>query len=413
MPLPAPEKPGVFQTLRKKMNAARKDRAFLKERRRWEKAQKASGRKRDFLQFLDLPGEWLARRRAKKSLRADERQFARHGAALPPPQTLAGRMFRAFPARFAAEDREKLWQRIAGAFAALAAALLVCCLLIYFRLTPTRPLVTVGSRVIQKGEYQAELDAAAGKPVLTKMVFAALIGQAAAKAGVTPTPGQIDVRLSEMALHGTTKPEDMDTAHFRERVGLSMALENLRTQGIGASEAEIADFYRKHAAQLAQPGQSQTLLVMSRTEFEAEATAGLLAKGATAAELAAMPDRQVDGENGFHLSLNSVPPQERPKLRAMAHAMRSGQITTVPFGTVFLTIKCLHKDAPNLPPLSQIRDEVAAIVKLSKAPSADTELARLYQANRPNFDIERYRAYFDGVDHADLSAPAGLSPAAP
>ena len=412
--MPVPEKLGPFKALREKLNAARKDRAFLKERsrqqrvaqqqrRRWENAQKAAEKKHNFSHLLDLPGVWLAKRRRRKILQEANRQYAQLGDA--PPLTPVARMRKAVRTRLdrATADRERLWRRLAGAMGVVAAASLVCSLVIYFRFTPSRPLVTIGSRVIEKREYQNALDAAAGKPVLTDLVFSELIRQAAARAGLAPTPAQIDTRLSEIEQQGTPLPDGLDAAQIRVKVGLRLALENLRTQGISASDAEIADFYRKNAAQLTQPARVKNILVLTRSEFEAQAATDLLAKGRTAAEIAAQSDMRVAGENGFHLSLDNLPLPLRQKVRGTELALHPNQIATVPLGSVFLTIKCLHKDEASQPPLSQIRDKVAALVKLSKAPSANVELARLYQANRPRFDIERYNAYFNDVEQTDLT----------
>ncbi len=412
------EKPSPLKVLRKRLDAARKDRAFLKERRRlqnasqmqrrlWENKQKSAERERSISQVLDLPGTWLEKRRAKKRRQEEKRQYAELGTGPQTPKTLPGRINQAARVRFAAmtANRERLWRRVAGALGVAAAALLVSNLVIYSRFTPTRPLVTIGNRVIQRREYQAELDDAAGKAVLTKIVYTELIRQAAAKAGVTPTPAQIDTRMEEMARHGTPLPEGMDPAQIRDSLGLRLALENLRVQGIPASDGEIADFYQKNAALLAQPGSVQSILALTPSEFEAQTATALLAKGATAPEMAAQPDMRVDGQNGFHLNMNAMPDAMRQKLRQTALAMQPGQITTMPLGNAFLTIKCLHKEAPDQPPLSQVREEIALMVKLNKAPSANAELARLYQANRPNFDMERYSAYFADVEHVNPSAP--------
>ena len=412
--MPAPEKPSPFKAFRKKLDAARKDRAFLMQRRqqertarlqrrRYENARKAAEKKLT-TSLLDLPGVWLEKQRTQKRRLAEKRQYASLGAA-PPPLTPAARLGKAVRARLTriTQDRERLWRRLAGALGVVAIALLVCCVVIYSRYSPARPLVTIGNRVIQRREYQADLDAAAGKSVLTNLVFSELIRQAATKAGIMPTPAQIDARLAVIARRGMPLPASIDPAHLRERIGLTLALENLRVEGIAASDAEIEDFYRKNAAQLAQPAQVQTILVLTPTEFEAQTATGLLAKGATSHEVAAQPDMRVDGENGFHLNLNTLPDAQGQKVRDTALAMQAGQIMTLPLGNVFLTIKCIQKNPQVQPPLSEVRDQVALMVKLGKAPSESVELARLYQANRPKFDIERYNIYFDKLDHADLS----------
>lgn len=420
-----PEKPSPLDAFRRSLEAAKKDRAFLRarkrqerafqrERRQWENTQKAAERQRSISQFLDMPSVWLEKRRIQKLVREADRQYAELGALPQPPKTLIGRTTKSLRLWLArvTEDRERLWRRIAGALGAAVAVSIAGNLALFYHFTPTRPLVTVGNRVIQKREYEGALEAAAGKPVLVKIIFTELIQQAAAKAGLTPTSAQIDQRLAEMSRRGTPTPAGLDKEQIRQNIGLTLALENLRIQGLQASDAEIADYYRKNAAQIAQPARVQSILVVTRSEFEAQTAAALLAKGLNAHQMAAQPEMHVDGENDFHLDLNSLPDSLHRSVLGTALAMKPGQITTLPLGGGFLTLKCLRKDAPDMPPLSQIREQVARLVKLEKAPSADSELALLYRANRPKFDIERYAGFLDDLRHPDPTMPMAVPSAA-
>lgn len=303
-----------------------------------------------------------------------------------------------------AVPKEKLWRRTALLLGAVAVLSVAGNLLMYFRFTPARPLVTIGHRVIRNREYLAQLDGAAGRPVLTRLVFTELIHQAAAKAGVTPTGAQIDARLAEMKRRGQA-PANGPSPEYRDGLALDLALENLRVRDVTASDAEAAAFYKKYAAQFTQPAQVESILVLTRSDYAAQTAAGLLAKGKSAPAIAAQPDMRVDGQDGFHLDLSPLPPAMHQSVVKTALAMRPGQITTLPLGNAFLTIKCLHSLPGNLPPLAQVRDLVTRLVKLQKAPSANAEMALLYKANKPDFDIDRYAAYFAGVDRADTPAP--------
>ena len=409
-----PRKPGYWDAFRKKRALAAKERAERRQRRQWINAQKAAERNQSIARFLDWPSAWLERQRKQKIRLEAKRQYDNLGVAVPlTPSARLGKAARVWLAGITG-NRERLWRRIALALGAVAVVSLAGNLVMYSRYSPTRPLVTVGSRVIQKREYLAALDAAAGKPVLTKLVFTELIQQAAARAGVTPTPAQIDARLAEIERSNpSSAPADTDSAEIRQNVALTLALENLRIQGISASDAEIADFYRKNGARLTPPVRVQSLLALTRSEFEAQTAASLLAKGKTAAEVAALPDTLVDGQNGFQFNLDHLPAPLHQKIFQTTVAMHPGQITTLPIGRVFLTIQCLHKGAPTLPPLGQIREEVTRLVRLEKGPSEDVELARLYQANRPYFDMDRYAAYLDDTGRANPSAPPALSKEGP
>ncbi len=309
-------------------------------------------------------------------------------------------------ARTLAVPREKRWRQAALLLGTAAAVSVAGNVLMYFRFTPARPLVTVGNHVIQDREYRALVDSAAGQPVLTRLVFSELIQQAAAKAGVTPTEAQVDARLREMQAQGQA-PAGAAAPAFRENLALNLALENLRTAGIPASDAEVAAFYKQHSAALVQPAQVTSVLVVTQRQYLAQTAAALLAQGKTPAQMAAEPDMQVDGQNGFHLNLDALPQALHQSVVAAALAMRPGQIKVIPVGSAFLTVKCLSRHPGSLPPLPAVQDRVARLVKLQKAPTEGAELATLYKANPPRFDIDRYAAYFSGID-----ATAGPLPSA-
>jgi hypothetical protein len=90
---------------------------------------------------------------------------------------------------------------------------------------------------------------------------------------------------------------------------------------------------------------------------------------------------------------------------------------TLPLGTsetfhvapgVFMTMEPHHRQAGGLAPLSQIRDQVARLVRLQKAPTEAQELATLYHANPPSFEMARYASYF-----SDVPAPPAQGTPAP
>jgi len=297
-----------------------------------------------------------------------------------------------------------LWRRIALLMGAVTVAALAGMALMYFRFTPARPLVTIGNHVIQRKEYLAKLDEAAGQSVLTKIVFADLVRQAALKAGAMPTAAQIDARFADMQRHGQALPTGAALASFREDATLDMAMENLRIAGVTVSPTEVAQIYAKNKALLTEPAQVQSILVVTPSSFGAQNATALLTQGKTAAQIAAVPEMHVDGENGFHINMNSLPGPLHKKIVQTALEMSSGQITSVPVGTGFLVIKCLQKTPAHLPSLPEIQEKLTRAVKLQKAPSASVEMAKLYKANKPSFDMDRYAAYFAGIDHAEVTA---------
>ena len=299
-----------------------------------------------------------------------------------------------------------LWRRIALVMGAITVAALAGMALMYFRFTPARPLVTIGKHVIQRREFQEKLESAAGQSVLTKIVFSELVRQAAVKAGEMPTASQVDARLADMQRQGQALPAGETASSLREDATLDMAMENLRIAGIAVTPVEIAQVYSKNKALLIQPAQVQSILVVAPSSFGAQNAATLLSQGKTAAQIAAVPEMHVDGENNFHINLASLPLPLHKKIVQSALDMKPGQITSVPVGTGFLVIKCLHKTPTHLPSLPEIQEKLTRAVKLQKAPSTSVEMAKLYKANKPSFDMDRYAAYFSGIDRAEVAGPA-------
>ena len=299
-----------------------------------------------------------------------------------------------------------LWRRIALLMGAITAAALAGMALMYFRFTPARPLVTIGKHVIQRREFQEKLESAAGQSVLTKIVFADLVRQAAVKAGEMPTASQVDARLADMQRQGQALPAGETASSLREDATLDMAMENLRIAGIAVTPVEIAQVYSKNKARLIQPAQVQSILVVAPSSFGAQNAVTLLSQGKTAAQVAAVPEMHVDGENNFHINLASLPLPLHKKIVQSALDMKPGQITSVPVGTGFLVIKCLQKTPARLPSLPEIQEKLTRAVKLQKAPSTSVELAKLYKANKPSFDMDRYATYFSSIDRAEVAAPA-------
>ena len=301
--------------------------------------------------------------------------------------------------------RATLWRRIALLLAAITVAAVAGMILMYFRFTPVRPLVTIGNHVIQRREYMAKLDDVAGRAVLTKIVYSELVRQAATKAGLMPTPAQIDARIGEMKRRGQAIPTGDALPEFRNNLSLDLAMENLRIAGVTVSDAELAQVYKNNKAQLTEPAQVQSILVVAPSAFASQTALTLLSKGKTAAEIAALPDMHVDGENGYHLNLAALPPALHEKAVKIALNMQPGQITTLPVGTAFLVMKCLHKTPAYLPSLPEIKDQLTRAVQLQKAPTASEEMVKLYRANKPSFDMDRYEAYFSGIERAGQVAP--------
>ncbi len=267
----------------------------------------------------------------------------------------------------------------------------------------SRPLVTVGSQTISRGEYYADLESLVGKQVLNKLVYTALIRQAATKANLMPTDADVDARITDLQRRSpqvaAQAQDPVIGPAFREDLKTDLALENLRIQGVTVSDAETKVFYAINRALFTLPAQAQTTMVLSQTAGDAHSALLDLKEGMEPAVIAEKPGLRVAGVNGFNVNMDALPPAVRQQISQTVLVMRPGQIKTLPIPNppqtpFFLTFKVKSAVPASLPPLSQIKDQVVRAAKLQKAVTPQQELTTLYAANPPTFSDPRYQAFF-------------------
>lgn len=273
----------------------------------------------------------------------------------------------------------------------------------------SRPIVTVGGQPVSKFEYQNALDEQAGKQVLSKLVYSDLVRQAAAKAHVMPTDKEVDARLAQLKARSpqivpSQNPDALK--RFRQDLGTDIALENLRIKDVTVSDAEVAAYYNRYRATVRRAPQAQFTLIVTGHDVDAQKATRLLQQNASATTIASQPRMSVVGVNGFNINL---PTPLAQAFRKTLFAMKPGQIKTMPVGANFLTFKLKSIGLPPVPPLSQVRDEVTRQAKLQKAISPQAELAALYQANPPTFDVPRYQVFFNDIQNYNQNGGAGAS----
>lgn len=294
----------------------------------------------------------------------------------------------------------------------IIAVLVVLCIvsligngLLFERYSTSRPLVKIGSDAITKKQYQDAVDYQTQGAVLRKMVFASIVEQAAKKAGVTPDKKDVDARI---ALIERTKPEMLQAANqdpakmasLRDDLKTDIALDNLRTQGITATPAEVAAFYQKNKRAFALPMQIQTTTVVASNAVDASTAAQLLKDNTPLDVIARQPRLLVAGVKGFNPNFSGLPPAVTKQLSATVQSMKTGQVKVVPVGKQFLIFRANKNLSAGIPPLSQIKDQVAEYVKLQKAPPANVEMAKLYKGAKPDFEVDTYSKYFADIQTA-------------
>ncbi len=301
---------------------------------------------------------------------------------------------------------------VTGSLAVLAALSVTANALLYLRYSSSRPLVTVGTQVISKKDYQDALAYQTQGSVLRKMVLADLINQAAARSGLTPAQADVDARIGEMRRQDpqaltAADGDPVRMAQMRQDVQTQLALENLQTQGVTVSDAELVACYQRHKADFRLPAQVQTTMVVAQNPVDAAQASALLRQGIALDVIERQPRLHVVGMHGFGLSVESLPPAANAKLTAAVFQMKPGDVRTVPLGSDDVVIRATRRSGAGVPPLSQIRPQVTRLARLEKAVPAPAEVARLYRDAAPQFAVARDAAYFN-----DLSAPGADAGAA-
>ncbi len=281
--------------------------------------------------------------------------------------------------------------------------------LLYLRWSTSRPLVTVGSTVITKKQYQDQLEHDSGQPVLTKLVFTALVSQAAAKSGVIPTDSDVDGRIAAIERQSPQvltpyQNDPVKMAQFRQDLSTNMALENLRILDVALSPAQITEFYAQHKSDFTLPQQVSTTTVVTQNAVDASTAAALLRENDPPDVIGRQPRLRVVGLGGYQPDLQALPATVRQQTSDWADHAGVGGVKTFQAGTYFLTFRINRRLPAVTPPLGQIRGEVERAARLALAPSQQEELARLYQNTKPSFNSDKYAAYFAAVDQYPVTA---------
>ena len=373
-----------------------------RRRQQRRKAERKRVRRQDEV-FASAAGKKAARQRAR-AVHSLRRDAAGRREALA--DALRWNTMRSRAYQLGGGAGQPTLRRFASRFVyGVAAVSLLANVVLFMRWSPNRSLVTVGKHTVSKRDYEANLDAAAGKEVLSRMVVSELIAQAATRAGVTPAAADVDARIALLRRQGTLP--NQSPPEMRNAVEQSLALENLRMQGIPVSNADIAAEYAKHPEKFRLPAQMSATLVVAASSDKTMQAMHLLQTGVAPSAIAAVPGLQVDGVNGFALPAGAL----SPGLRQTILGLHDGEVKVFPSrGSGVSLVARANSHTPGaLPPLPQVRDLVAREIKLQKAPTAPAELLTLYAANKPVFDMTNYQPYLGELDAAASHLPAAAT----
>jgi foldase protein PrsA len=290
--------------------------------------------------------------------------------------------------------------------------------LLYRRYSTSRPIMRMGESQITRKEYEDQLDYQFGRQVLTQMAYAKLIEHAAAKAGIHVTDAQVDERIAEMRRSNPKAvPSEIDLdrfQRFKEEAKTALQLEGLRVKDVKVSDAEITAFYNRYHTQLQLPMQLRTTMVLAETERDARNAQQMLDKHVAPDVMARQPGLRVTGVGGYQPNWALLPAAQRNALTAAVKATPVGSTRTVPVGGSYAVFRVDNRSAGGTPPLTQIQDRVARLVRLSKAPSSQDTIARLYKEAKVTFEVPKYSVYFSDIEDYihRMDDPANAKPGA-
>lgn len=293
--------------------------------------------------------------------------------------------------------------------AVIASVSVIVNILLFFRYSSSRPIVTVGGTAVTKKQFQDQLEHDDGQVVLTKLVFTALVTQAATRAGVLPTNGDVEDRMKALARKAPQvlapySHDPVDLAQFKQSLATDMALENLRIQDVALSPAQIAGYYAQHKADFALPPQATTTVVVTQNAVNAATAADLLRQNDPPDVISRQPGLRVVGIGGYSPDMDALPAALKRQTSNWAVQAGKGSVKTFPVGAFYLTLQVTGKQAAVVPPLDTIRGEVERAARLQLAPPQPEELARLYQKAKPEFNSDKYAAYFTAVQQYPLNS---------
>lgn len=261
-------------------------------------------------------------------------------------------------------------------------------------------VAVVGKQRITKSEFYEELEAGAGAEVLEGLITQAVIRQAAAAQGLNPSKSDVDAELELVrqqfpdaaSFQAALQQSGMTEEDLRKNIFTSLALENLATQGVSASNEEVEDYYQAHKEEFGQPEQVRARHILVDTKQEADNIRAKLDSGADFATLALQYSKDQQTKNrGGDLGYFTKGEMMR-EFEEAAFALQPGE-TSDPVETLYgyhiIRVED-HKQAV-IPPLGDVRNEVERAVKRQKARPVEEVLQELRAGVDVDVRWERYQ----------------------
>ena len=282
--------------------------------------------------------------------------------------------------------------------------------ILFQRYSTSRPILRFGSDAVSIKEYRDTLEYQYGKTVLTRITLTKIVGNAAKKAGVSPTKQEVDRCIADIQRRApkqleAARQDAIKMSQLRQNLQTDIALENLTMHGVKMTEPEIRAFYNRNPALFKVPSQASTLIVLAQSSVDAATAEALMRrKEMTPAAIAStQPRLRVAGLN-FTPKWDSLPAESRTSLANAVLQAPVGGIVKVEVQNIIFVVRIDKRAGEEVTSYEKAKPQAERLARLAKAPRREAVLARLYKDASVQFEIPRYADFFRDIDAAAENA---------
>lgn len=237
---------------------------------------------------------------------------------------------------------------------------------------PPRIVATVNDESITEDQLVQQLKYGPGPRLLVQMIDRQLIRTEARRRGIQPTPQQVELKLStaisivgsQNALEEQLGRRQMSLAEFKDRLRVDAMLDEIASQEITVSEAEINYYYQQQQDQFAYDEQVWGRMILLESRANAEAVAAALEAGGDFAGLAkalsidpGTADRE--GDMGYFEAGDYA-----QEITEVAFRLEPGQVSDIfPVPDGYCILRVEGRRPASVKPLAEVCDQIMARLK--------------------------------------------------
>ena len=289
----------------------------------------------------------------------------------------AGSARRGGPARASAQikNRSFPWKSLLLGLICLIIGIGAGVLIMRQRSKSREVVVAVNGAIINKDEFFAQLERAAGQPVMRKLINDELYVQFARQKGVAPSEADILAAYKGMDT-GTAPKEAQPPAEIHRALQVSLSEAAVLDKGITVTEEEIRRFYDQNSSRANpkalyfHPASAQIAVIVTSKEANCAAALDAMSKGLSFGEAAKKYSEDTSKSNSGVLPpiyQTVVGTPKSPELEKTVFSLKiGGQIGPQAFAGKWWIIRCLDKKQEVTEPFEKVREQARMGALLAK-----------------------------------------------